>query len=147
MKPIDAYRLRLALWQRGYKAVPCYTDGRPALTLYSAPSESGIRGWATLYENATLTGIVGPDGELVIVTGVPPTEAELRARMQAAAAEQRANRFTKCRRSSAGEADPSKGRRSRKESPLETFKRRPTAFRVVGGARGKPHQALASARY
>ena len=82
MKPGEAYSLRIRLLQSGYVPVPVYPDGRPALILHSAPSESGVRSWGTLYERATNTGIF-IDGRLVIVDAVPPQEFAV-AKVQAA---------------------------------------------------------------
>jgi hypothetical protein len=79
MNTLEAYRLRMRLVERGY--VPCpMRDGQPAEIPWNMPSESCVRGWATLHPLAVETGIVDLQTRPVTpVTEVPASEAELKA--------------------------------------------------------------------
>jgi hypothetical protein len=91
------YNLRLGLINRGYYPVPM-RDGVPGITSRgpTLPTESAIRSWGGLYPYHLETAIW--QGEtLVTVVELPPSEAELQARTEAAAASALLNKRTLAR--------------------------------------------------
>jgi hypothetical protein len=67
----------VALLERGFIPIPC-RDGVAAFTFRGGtpPTEGAVRSWAGLYPNHSETGI-WKAGHVILVTEVPPTEAEL----------------------------------------------------------------------
>jgi hypothetical protein len=129
------YHLRLGLINRGYYPVPM-RDGVPAITARGSvlPTEDALRGWGGLYPDHTETGIWRGD-VIVPVTEVPPTEAELHARTEAAAAAARLNKLAIGRAKA-----PTK-------VPPEAFKRCPRASPMAGGPHPRAIEAVAGGRY
>ena len=78
MKPVEAFLLRMSLANAGFIPVPCRA-GVPAVIPGTAPSEAGIRSWATLHERATETGIV-VDDHLVVVADLEEARAAIASR-------------------------------------------------------------------
>lgn len=79
MNVIEAYRLRMRLVAAGHIPAPMH-NGRAVEIPHQMPGESCVRGWATLHENATETGIVDLETRRVtLVTAVPASAAELQA--------------------------------------------------------------------
>ena len=97
MNLLQAYQLRVALLERGFIPIPC-RDGVAAFTFRGGtpPTEGAVRSWAGLYPNHSETGI-WKAGHVILVTEVPPTEAELHARTEAAAASALLNKRTVAR--------------------------------------------------
>jgi hypothetical protein len=86
MTALELYLFRLELLNRGYIPVPCFPDGRPALSACGVPTEGAIRGWPSYWPEATATGILDPiTRQVVIVTEIPKSAEELHAQEMAAA--------------------------------------------------------------